>query len=525
MSVLPREVLKWIQSLDLTYSVRNVKRDFANGFLVAEILFRFREYSQEINMHSFDNGTAIKRRKDNWDQLLRVFKKRGIPIDEDLANAVLHCKSIAACQMVEKLYSHLTKRTIVPVETVIEEKPAYARPTASKLVRERLKEPEALERNDEHANIVQAKETIDQHQMQLRQDRMNDRDRYGYTSKHHRKVVTERTVRVPPRQVKHDEFKQPQIQFEKNVSVKPISEEMVKLKASQQLGTGNFTVHEEGSGHQASAIDEKHDTEQTTTSSNITTSKQSKTQLPSAEETSTLLADVLDAVLLKDAPSSVIQNGILKVSDCLPISCPSRIASIFMKLIISVPKEVQEALLTPESPNCIPRRNALRIAAAVCNDLQQKEMKNLADVHIQLLNVSVFQSIKFESEWTQEWRAILQGLIRYVIVELLDDRRCDWASKLLARFFTDDVTREWTATLLLKPENQKAPKFFAFLKMAYPSSSAKIQTNIESFLRGLASTESLFADVYNLLKNFQTAEPTRTTEGLNTLVSELDSRI
>ncbi|KAJ3191715.1 hypothetical protein HK101_007487 [Irineochytrium annulatum] len=104
---LSREVLKWIQGLNLSYSIRNSKRDLANGFLVAEILSRF--FPDVVHMHAYDTGTGTAAKKNNWDLLERAFVRIGIPVPRDYAADVAASKNDAGALVLSIIYTHIVK--------------------------------------------------------------------------------------------------------------------------------------------------------------------------------------------------------------------------------------------------------------------------------------------------------------------------------------------------------------------------------------------------------------------------------
>lgn len=73
---LPREVLKWMQGLDLSYSVKDYRKDMSNGFLIGEIISRYEP--GRIPMHAFENSQNAARRDNNWNQLHLFFRKQAL---------------------------------------------------------------------------------------------------------------------------------------------------------------------------------------------------------------------------------------------------------------------------------------------------------------------------------------------------------------------------------------------------------------------------------------------------------------
>ena len=114
MASLPREVLKWAQSLDLTFAIKNPKKDFNNGYLVAEILSRYDPL--KIQIFSFDHGTNKGTKLDNWNQIKTYLKStkhtnaklRALPLD-NLQN-LLNNEGSATIEFVKQLYTALTER-------------------------------------------------------------------------------------------------------------------------------------------------------------------------------------------------------------------------------------------------------------------------------------------------------------------------------------------------------------------------------------------------------------------------------
>eukprot|EP00238_Polyblepharides_amylifera_P007783 CAMPEP_0196598504 /NCGR_PEP_ID=MMETSP1081-20130531/94358_1 /TAXON_ID=36882 /ORGANISM="Pyramimonas amylifera, Strain CCMP720" /LENGTH=523 /DNA_ID=CAMNT_0041924209 /DNA_START=25 /DNA_END=1596 /DNA_ORIENTATION=+ len=108
-----RDILKWLMTLNLSYPLKNAKRDFSNGFLVAEILSRY--FPKDIEMHSYDTGTSLAKKKDNWALIEKFLKKKkmGVAFSGKEIEDVVNCEGDhPGVALLEKMYKVLGKARI-----------------------------------------------------------------------------------------------------------------------------------------------------------------------------------------------------------------------------------------------------------------------------------------------------------------------------------------------------------------------------------------------------------------------------
>ncbi|ESO86715.1 hypothetical protein LOTGIDRAFT_76788, partial [Lottia gigantea] len=179
-SGLNREVVKWLQSLDLTWQIKTPKWDLTNGYLIAEIFSWY--FPQDIQMHMYYDGTSLEPKTKNWNLLKNFFKRHRIDIPPEYISGTIHCKEGAATLLIEKVYEILTNRQVKKVvelpkdnftdQAYQENLPLHARSTASKAIKNNLRITEIMEDQNLILNSQKAQKIISDHVENRRDERV-----------------------------------------------------------------------------------------------------------------------------------------------------------------------------------------------------------------------------------------------------------------------------------------------------------------------------------------------------------------
>ncbi|CAI9171608.1 unnamed protein product [Rangifer tarandus platyrhynchus] len=150
-SRLSRSVLRWLQGLDLTFFPRNISRDFSNGFLIAEIFTTY--YPWDLKLSSFENGTSLKVKLDNWAQLEKFLARKKLKLPKELIHGTIHCKAGVPEILIQEVYTLLTHREIKSIQDDLVnftdysyqmQLPLVPRSTASKSIKDNIRLSELI---------------------------------------------------------------------------------------------------------------------------------------------------------------------------------------------------------------------------------------------------------------------------------------------------------------------------------------------------------------------------------------------
>ncbi|KAM5264335.1 spermatogenesis-associated protein 4 [Ctenodactylus gundi] len=139
-------ILRWLQSLNLSFFPKNINRDFSNGFLIAEIFCIY--YPWDLKLSSFENGTSLKVKLDNWAQLKKFLARKNLKLPEELIHGTIHCKAGVPEILIQEIYTLLTQHQIKSIEDDVVNftdysyqmwLPLVSRSTASRFIKDNIR--------------------------------------------------------------------------------------------------------------------------------------------------------------------------------------------------------------------------------------------------------------------------------------------------------------------------------------------------------------------------------------------------
>lgn len=189
-------------------------------------------------MHSFDNGTAVIAKKDNWAQIIKIISRIGMfdLISEADSGRLIRCEDGAAVEVITRMYETLTQRkiTMATKKPTVDKVAGYTRETGAWKVREALRNSDLNEGSDENTTKRHTKSHLDEHERSIQENRSIDQDRFSQSLS----IGTNNSQAPPRKHVKDAEMDTPQVRV-KEITVKQLDRNVTHLRASKQMQSNN----------------------------------------------------------------------------------------------------------------------------------------------------------------------------------------------------------------------------------------------------------------------------------------------
>ncbi|CAH8601296.1 unnamed protein product [Schistosoma haematobium] len=144
MAEIPREVLRWLLTLDINLEHRNLKWCVSNGILVAEILHNYQP--KTVNLGKFIDGQSIKVKLHNWNMIQEILQRLCVYLPPDIIECAAHNKRNAGIILLTTLHEIFSKKKVKeglanfdPTDLEYQfSLPIYARSCLAKFIKDNL---------------------------------------------------------------------------------------------------------------------------------------------------------------------------------------------------------------------------------------------------------------------------------------------------------------------------------------------------------------------------------------------------